>query len=85
MGRRWRLTVVPTGVDTRQFRPGPKPVENKPLVLFVGAMDWEPNVDAVEYFCTEIWQTYWPRCRMRTSALWAGIQMAEYGDWRAAP
>jgi glycosyltransferase involved in cell wall biosynthesis len=50
-----RLTVVPTGVDTRQFRPGPKPVENKPLVLFVGAMDWEPNVDAVEYFCTEIW------------------------------
>jgi glycosyltransferase involved in cell wall biosynthesis len=24
-------------------------------VLFVGAMDWEPNVDGMEYFCREIW------------------------------
>jgi polysaccharide biosynthesis protein PslH len=23
--------------------------------LFVGAMDWEPNVDAVNYFCADIW------------------------------
>jgi polysaccharide biosynthesis protein PslH len=27
----------------------------EPLVMFVGAMDWMPNVDAVEYFCEEIW------------------------------
>ncbi|HYW39408.1 MAG TPA: glycosyltransferase [Terriglobales bacterium] len=26
-----------------------------PLITFVGAMDWEPNVDAVEYFCSQIW------------------------------
>jgi glycosyltransferase involved in cell wall biosynthesis len=26
-----------------------------PLVVFVGAMDWEPNVDAVEFFCRDIW------------------------------
>ena len=26
-----------------------------PLITFVGAMDWEPNVDGVEYFCTEVW------------------------------
>ena len=26
-----------------------------PLITFVGAMDWEPNVDAVEYFCAEVW------------------------------
>jgi glycosyltransferase involved in cell wall biosynthesis len=50
-----RLTVVPTGVDTKEFHPGPKPARENPLVLFVGAMDWEPNVDAVEYFCSEIW------------------------------
>jgi polysaccharide biosynthesis protein PslH len=50
-----RLTVVPTGVDTREFHPGPKSAQQKALVLFVGAMDWEPNVDAVEYFCGEIW------------------------------
>lgn len=25
------------------------------MVAFVGAMDWEPNIDAAEYFCAEIW------------------------------
>jgi polysaccharide biosynthesis protein PslH len=49
-----RITVVPTGVDTQQFCSDPS-VQEKPLVLFVGAMDWEPNVDAVKYFCAEIW------------------------------
>lgn len=49
-----RITVVPTGVDTEQFCPD-KSVREKPLVVFVGAMDWEPNVDAVKYFCAEIW------------------------------
>ena len=50
-----RVTVVPTGVDTEQFCPDPQPGQEKPLVVFVGAMDWEPNVDAVKYFCAEIW------------------------------
>jgi glycosyltransferase involved in cell wall biosynthesis len=49
------VTVVPTGVDTGQFCPGPQPGREKPLVVFVGAMDWEPNVDAVKYFCAEVW------------------------------
>jgi glycosyltransferase involved in cell wall biosynthesis len=50
-----RITVVPTGVDLHEYQPdrSSRPVE--PLVLFVGAMDWEPNIDAVEYFCREIW------------------------------
>lgn len=49
-----RISVVPTGVDTMQFC-ADKIVREKQLVLFVGAMDWEPNVDAVKYFCAEIW------------------------------
>lgn len=49
-----RISVVPTGVDTEQFCPGAAGAE-KPLVVFVGAMDWEPNVDAVKHFCAEIW------------------------------
>jgi glycosyltransferase involved in cell wall biosynthesis len=54
------LTVVPTGVDTEQFHPDEQPrlksvgAQADLLVLFVGAMDWEPNVDAAEYFCREI-------------------------------
>lgn len=53
-----RITVVPTGVNLAQFRPdGVRGTEPEPLVSFVGAMDWEPNVDGVEYFCGEIWPT----------------------------
>ena len=48
------ITVVPTGVDLKNFRSGEEPSGGN-LVVFVGAMDWEPNVDAVEYFCGEIW------------------------------
>jgi polysaccharide biosynthesis protein PslH len=50
-----RITVVPTGVDLQQYKPEPSSQPTEPLVMFVGAMDWEPNVDAVEYFCGEVW------------------------------
>ena len=64
-----RVTVVPTGVDLAQYRPDPASSDpnsdpksdpnllsaSAPLVTFVGAMDWEPNVDGVEYFCGEVW------------------------------
>ena len=52
---RSRITVVPTGVDLERFRPDPQARVLDQLVMFVGAMDWEPNIDAVEYFCREIW------------------------------
>ena len=63
-----RITVVPTGVDLQQYRPGPISGAVDPLVLFVGAMDWEPNVDAAEYFCRDIWpsiQAKVPAARFR--------------------
>lgn len=50
-----RVTVVPTGVDLQRYVPDDSGREPEPLVMFVGAMDWEPNIDAVEYFCKEIW------------------------------
>jgi polysaccharide biosynthesis protein PslH len=53
-----RITVVPTGVDLSQYRPEPAGSPKgagEPLVIFVGAMDWEPNAGAVEYFCRDIW------------------------------
>lgn len=50
-----RITVVPTGVDLQQYRPDFTFRPQSALVMFVGAMDWEPNVDAMEYFCAEIW------------------------------
>lgn len=52
---RSRMTVVPTGVDLERFRPDPDTRVVDRLVMFVGAMDWQPNIDAVEYFCHDIW------------------------------
>lgn len=50
-----RITVVPTGVDTQQYRVAQPAPGNPPLVVFTGSMDWEPNIDAMEYFCRQIW------------------------------
>jgi glycosyltransferase involved in cell wall biosynthesis len=75
-----RVTVVRTGVDTGQFRPAPHVGERKPVVMFVGAMDWEPNVDAVHYFCEEIWpliQTRIPDARFRIVGRNPGRQVRE--------
>jgi glycosyltransferase involved in cell wall biosynthesis len=49
------ISVVPTGVDLSkyQYDPGSRP--RGPIVIFTGSMDWEPNIDGVEYFCKEIW------------------------------
>jgi polysaccharide biosynthesis protein PslH len=63
-----RISVVPTGVDLQQYRPEKSPRGVGPLVMFVGAMDWEPNADAVEYFCQKIWpsiQSQVPSARFR--------------------
>lgn len=53
------ITVVPTGVDTHKFNVAPPASANPPRVVFTGSMDWEPNIDAVDYFCSQIW----PRIR----------------------
>jgi len=49
-----RITVVPTGVDLREYTPSTRDPQTR-SVVFVGAMDWEPNIDAVEFFATKIW------------------------------
>ena len=48
------ITVVPTGVDTEQYKPAPSVAGSPPRIVFTGSMDWEPNIDAVEYFCRDI-------------------------------
>jgi sugar transferase (PEP-CTERM/EpsH1 system associated) len=50
----WATTaVVANGIDLSYHAPmGEEP--NHPAILFTGAMDYLPNVDAVQYFCDEI-------------------------------
>lgn len=47
------LGSVPTGVDCFFFQPSAKAVKPHSLV-FLGSMDWMPNVDAVLYFAGNI-------------------------------
>ncbi len=57
LGAKCPISVVPTGVDTEKYRAVPSVTGDPPLVVFTGSMDWEPNIEGVEYFCREIWPT----------------------------
>lgn len=49
------ISVVPTGVDLSKYQYDPESRPSGPLVVFTGSMDWEANIDGVEFFCKEIW------------------------------
>lgn len=48
------ISVVPTGVDTQKYAVAPAAQAEPPRIVFTGSMDWEPNIDAVIYFCEQI-------------------------------
>jgi polysaccharide biosynthesis protein PslH len=48
-----KIDVVPNGIDTQQFQPMPYSDDNS-MLLFVGNMGYRPNVDAVSYFCKQV-------------------------------
>ena len=49
------ISVVPTGVDLSKYPYDPTLRPQSALVVFTGSMDWQPNIDGVEFFCNEIW------------------------------
>jgi glycosyltransferase involved in cell wall biosynthesis len=50
-----RVSEVPTGVDISSFAPPPdRKAEQKADLVFVGSMDWLPNIDGCNYFVREI-------------------------------
>lgn len=49
-----RIAVVENGVDTRAFPEGAAPAERN-RILFVGSMNYHPNVDAVVFFAKAVW------------------------------
>ena len=55
-----RVRTIPTGVDVDFHDLGPEPRDGdlrreSPRLVFTGSMDWLPNIDAVEWFCDEVW------------------------------
>jgi glycosyltransferase involved in cell wall biosynthesis len=49
-----RVDWAPTGVDTNFFAPPPAPPEPVADLVFLGSMDWMPNIDGVAWFADEI-------------------------------
>ncbi len=45
--------AVANGVDLDYFRPAPPATQ--PTCVFVGALDYRPNVDGVVWFCEAVW------------------------------
>ncbi len=51
----WRhVHTIDTAVDTDYFQPNGCPKQSDRLV-FVGSMDWLPNIDAARHFVRDIW------------------------------
>jgi glycosyltransferase involved in cell wall biosynthesis len=45
---------VDTGVDTEFFRPSATATESKADLVFLGSMDWMPNIEGMQWFVREI-------------------------------
>jgi glycosyltransferase involved in cell wall biosynthesis len=49
-----RVTVVPNGVDLAWYQPGDRRSDGA-TALFIGKLDYRPNLDAIEWLVDEIW------------------------------
>ena len=48
------VTAVPTGVDLDYFAPPASPPPITSDLVFIGSMDWMPNVDGIQWFSSEV-------------------------------
>lgn len=48
-----QVHTVANGVDLDYFQPAAQ--ENEPACVFVGALDYRPNIDAACWFCDQVW------------------------------
>jgi glycosyltransferase involved in cell wall biosynthesis len=49
-----RVSEIPTGVNIEYFQPPPERSAEGADLVFVGSMDWLPNVDGMLYFAREV-------------------------------
>jgi len=61
-----KITIIPNGVDTKNFSPKKEDREkvrlkyklgNKPVILFSGRLNWVPNVDALKIIFSKLYPT----------------------------
>jgi sugar transferase (PEP-CTERM/EpsH1 system associated) len=49
-----KIDVIPNGVDINFYQPLPSS-NHSPALIFVGNMEYRPNIDAMAYFCRDIY------------------------------
>jgi sugar transferase (PEP-CTERM/EpsH1 system associated) len=54
-------TVIPNGVDTTYFSKDVRRMSTHPVIVFVGRMDYYPNIDAVCFFAESIFPRIRPK------------------------
>jgi glycosyltransferase involved in cell wall biosynthesis len=55
LGVRCPIEVLPTGVDTDFFSPRYESPKKRDKILFLGSLDWLPNIDAIRWFYEKIY------------------------------
>ncbi len=56
----YRTYVAPTGIEPQKFAPYKVPAVQKSL-FYIGALDWEPNQEAVLWFVRNVWADVQPQ------------------------
>jgi polysaccharide biosynthesis protein PslH len=48
------VSVIPTGVDTRELTPAPDP-DGPPRLVFTGTLGYQPNSEGIAWFADSVW------------------------------
>ncbi len=59
--------AIPTGVDIEYFAPLAGAAQPRRDLVFIGSMDWMPNIDGMRWFVTEVLPQIWakrPNCTL---------------------
>lgn len=69
LGGAKKTAMIRNGVDLDYFKPAPTPNHPAPASLvFWGRLDFEPNIDAVQWFAKEVWPAL---IQQRPEATWS--------------
>lgn len=76
------VDVLPNGVDASYFSPAGGPTIDESCA-FWGRLDFEPNTDALQWFCTQVWPLVLrehPAAKLRIIGANPGPAVRAYGD-----